>query len=138
MKHKVMVVPFITDSHGRVRFVVVKEGLYNEWSFVCGNCRKNEINNPLKTALRELREETKDTMVLSSPLKYIFKYTPMPITEKEINGKKPPTIQFYFMCLFLTSRASSQPVSSRIITRDSRTITNVTTEITLKQLASPL
>ena len=83
-----MVIPFITDSHGRVRFVVVKEGLYNEWSFVCGNCRKNEVNNPLKTALRELREETKDTMVLSSPLKYIFKYTSMPIIEKEINGKK--------------------------------------------------
>ena len=87
MKHKVMIIPFITDSHGRVRFVVVKEGRYNEWSFVCGNCRKNEINNPLKTALRELREETKDTMVLSSPLKYIFKYSPMTITENEISGQ---------------------------------------------------
>ena len=88
MRQKVMVVPFITDAHGRVRFVVVKEGRYNEWTFVCGNCKKNETSNPLKTALRELREESKDTMVLSTPLRYIFKYTPMIITEKEMTGGK--------------------------------------------------
>ena len=87
MKHKVMVVPFITDTHGRVRFLVVKEGRYNEWSFVCGNCKKNEVSNPLKTALRELREESRDTMVLASPLKYIFKYTSMVIKEEELGGQ---------------------------------------------------
>ena len=95
MKHKVMSIPFITDSHGRVRFVVVKEGLYNEWSFVSGNCRKNERSNPLKTALRELREETKDTLVLSSPLRYIFKYAPMIINEKELGGKGDDDILFH-------------------------------------------
>ena len=95
MKHKVMVVPFITDSHGRIRFVVVKEGRFNEWSFVCGNCKKNEISNPIKTALRELREETLDTLVLSFPLKYIFKYSPMVINEKELNGTGTDTILFH-------------------------------------------
>jgi hypothetical protein len=95
MKHKVMVVPFMTDSHGRVRFVVVKEARFNEWSFVCGNCRKNEISNPLKTALRELREETLDTLVLSAPLKYIFKYSSMIVEEKELDGKGTDQILFH-------------------------------------------
>ena len=90
-----MSIPFITDSHGRVGFMVVKEGRYNEWSFVCGNCRKSETSNPLRTALRELREETMDTMILSSPLKYIFKYSPMVIDEKEIGGKENNPILFH-------------------------------------------
>jgi len=95
MKHKVMVIPFMTDSHGRVRFVVIKEARFDEWSFVCGNCRKNEISNPLKTALRELREETLDTLVLSAPLKYIFKYSSMVINEKELDGKGTEQILFH-------------------------------------------
>ena len=95
MKEKVLVVPFITDSHGRVRFLVVKEARYDEWTFVCGNCKHGEKSNPLNTALRELREETKDTLVVSTPLKYIFKYKSFVTTDKGVCSHKHQQILFH-------------------------------------------
>lgn len=94
MKHKVLVVPFMTDTNGRVRFVVVKERRFNEWSFVCGNCKKNEISNPVKAALRELREETLDTLVISSPFKYMFKYSPTVVKRTDI-GEEGEDVLFH-------------------------------------------
>tara|TARA_R110002072_G_scaffold41761_10_gene116810 strand:- start:257 stop:814 length:558 start_codon:yes stop_codon:yes gene_type:complete len=57
-RHKAIAIP-VTFADGRPRFLTVQDARFREWIFVTGGCRKNEIVNPLKCALRELEEETR-------------------------------------------------------------------------------
>lgn len=41
------------------QFLIVKDRRFNEWTFVTGGCRKREVINPLRCAVRELEEETR-------------------------------------------------------------------------------
>lgn len=57
-RHKAIAIP-ITFADGNPRFLTVQDARFREWIFVTGGCRKNEIINPLRCALRELEEETR-------------------------------------------------------------------------------
>jgi hypothetical protein len=57
-RHKaiVVLVSFVDD---KPRFLTMRDRRFKEWIFVTGGCRKREITNPLRSALRELEEETR-------------------------------------------------------------------------------
>tara|TARA_R110001606_G_scaffold388455_1_gene553788 strand:+ start:1165 stop:1722 length:558 start_codon:yes stop_codon:yes gene_type:complete len=64
-RHKAIAIP-VTFADGKPRFLTVQDARFREWIFVTGGCRKNEILNPLKCALRELEEETRGVVNIRS------------------------------------------------------------------------
>ena len=61
--HKALAIVY-TASKPR-RFLTVRDRRFGDWTFVCGGCRKREIFFPLKTALRELHEETRGLLTIT-------------------------------------------------------------------------
>jgi len=55
--HKSICVVFTRESPRR--FLTVCDRRFRDWTFVTGGCRKKEVYFPLKTALRELEEESR-------------------------------------------------------------------------------
>jgi 8-oxo-dGTP pyrophosphatase MutT (NUDIX family) len=59
-RHKSIAVPVTRDCDGGPpKFLLVHDRRYKEWTFVTGGCRRREILNPLRCAIRELEEETR-------------------------------------------------------------------------------
>jgi 8-oxo-dGTP pyrophosphatase MutT (NUDIX family) len=44
----------------------VRDKRFKEWIFVTGGCRRREIFTPIRTALRELEEETRGVVSLKN------------------------------------------------------------------------
>lgn len=68
-RYKSIVIPFYKN-----KFVVVKDTVHNEWTFVVGGCKKKEN---LKTcAIRELNEETRNVFKSynENDLIYVFSF----------------------------------------------------------------
>ena len=76
-KHKAIAIPVIYNGDVP-RFLTVRDKRFKEWIFVTGGCRRREINNPLRTALRELEEETRGVVSLKRG-----EYTSFSFTVKE-------------------------------------------------------
>jgi hypothetical protein len=72
-KHKIVAIPvsFIDD---KPRFLTVRDRRFKEWIFVTGGCRKSEISNPIRCALRELEEETRGVVNIKRCLYSYFKF----------------------------------------------------------------
>ena len=62
-KHKAIAIP-VTFAGDTPRFLTVRDKQFKEWIFVTGGCRRREIFTPLRTALRELEEETRGVVSL--------------------------------------------------------------------------
>ena len=62
-KHKAIAIP-VTFVGNVPRFLTVIDKRFREWIFVTGGCRRREIDNPIRTALRELEEETRGVLSL--------------------------------------------------------------------------
>jgi len=73
-KYKAIAVP-VSFADGKPRFLTVRDWRYKEWIFVTGGCRRREIFNPLRTALRELEEETRGVVSLKQGEYTEFKFT---------------------------------------------------------------
>jgi 8-oxo-dGTP pyrophosphatase MutT (NUDIX family) len=56
-------------------FLVVHDRRYREWTFVTGGCRRREVYNPLRCAVRELEEETRGLVNLKRGSYSYFKFT---------------------------------------------------------------
>ena len=56
-------------------FLIVHDRRYREWTFVTGGCRRREIYNPLRCAVRELEEETRGIINLKRGSYSYFKFT---------------------------------------------------------------
>lgn len=75
IKHKAVIVPYIIHN-GKFYVVVVKDKVFNEWTFVTGSCDKNE--SITDCALRELYEETRGILNLqhhTTSIDKFFQYT---------------------------------------------------------------
>lgn len=57
-QHKTISIPLCLTSPEPL-FLTVRDRRFKDWIFVAGGCRKREISNPLRCALRELEEETR-------------------------------------------------------------------------------
>jgi 8-oxo-dGTP pyrophosphatase MutT (NUDIX family) len=76
-RHKAIAIPVSDKKH----FLIVHDRRYREWTFVTGGCRRREIYNPLRCAVRELEEETRGIINLKKGTYTYFKFatdTPEP------------------------------------------------------------
>lgn len=73
-RHKAIAIPMSTVNNIQ-KFLIVHDRRYKEWTFVTGGCRKREIYNPLRCALRELEEETRGLLNLKKGFYSYFKFT---------------------------------------------------------------
>jgi 8-oxo-dGTP pyrophosphatase MutT (NUDIX family) len=72
-RHKAIAIP-VSFADGKPRFLTVKDRRFGEWIFVTGGCRKREVINPLRCALRELEEETRGVVNLKQGTYSYFKF----------------------------------------------------------------
>jgi len=79
-KYKAIAIP-VTFTGDKPKFLTVRERRFKDWIFVTGGCRRREIPNPLRTALRELEEETRGVISLKKG-----EYTSYKFTVKESPG----------------------------------------------------
>lgn len=56
-------------------FLIVHDRRYREWTFVTGGCRRREVYNPLRCAVRELEEETRGVINLKKGSYSYFKFS---------------------------------------------------------------
>jgi 8-oxo-dGTP pyrophosphatase MutT (NUDIX family) len=64
-KYKAIAIP-VSFVEEKPKFLTVRDRRYKDWIFVTGGCRRKEIFNPLRCALRELEEETRGVVSLKS------------------------------------------------------------------------
>lgn len=72
-KHKAIAIPVSTIDN-RQYFLLVHDRRYKEWTFVTGGCRKREVYNPIRCAVRELEEETRGILNLKKGAYSYFKF----------------------------------------------------------------
>jgi len=79
-KYKAIAIP-VTFEDDRPRFLTVRDRRFKDWIFVTGGCRRREIYNPLRCALRELEEETRGVVSLKkgeyTEFSFVHKESPM-------------------------------------------------------------
>ena len=73
-KHKAIAIP-VSYIDDKPHFLLVHDRRYHEWTFVTGGCRKREVYNPLRCAVRELEEETRGIMNLKNGTYRYFNFT---------------------------------------------------------------
>jgi hypothetical protein len=73
-KYKAIAIP-VSFADGKPRFLTVRDYRFKDWIFVTGGCRRREIFNPLRCALRELEEETRGVVSLKNGEYTEFKFT---------------------------------------------------------------
>jgi 8-oxo-dGTP pyrophosphatase MutT (NUDIX family) len=62
--HKAITILAAT-SEGPTRYLTVCDKRWDDWTFVTGGCRKREVSYPIRTALRELEEETRGVISIT-------------------------------------------------------------------------
>ena len=80
-RHKAIAIPVAFSDDKPWRFLTVRDRRFREWTFVTGGCRKTEIINPLRCALRELEEETRGTVNMKTGTYSYFKFNHNPFNE---------------------------------------------------------
>jgi len=73
-KYKAIAIP-VSFADDKPRFLTVRDRRFKDWIFVTGGCRRREIFNPLRCALRELEEETRGVVSLKNGEYTEFKFT---------------------------------------------------------------
>ena len=78
-KYKAIAVP-VTFTGAKPKFLTVRDRRFKDWIFVTGGCRRKEIPNPIRCALRELEEETRGVVNLKkgeyTEFKFVVKESP--------------------------------------------------------------
>jgi hypothetical protein len=91
-KHKAIAIP-VSFIDEKPKFLTVRDRRFKEWIFVTGGCRKREIYNPLRCALRELEEETRGTLNLKSGLFTSFIFETMERSPEELEADRMAGVQ---------------------------------------------
>lgn len=93
-KHKAIAIPVSFSDDKSCRFLTVRDRRYGEWTFVTGGCRKGEVVNPLRCALRELEEETRGTVNLKKGFYSYFNFVYSP-PQLPGDQRKPEDITYH-------------------------------------------
>ena len=72
-KYKAIAIP-VTFHGDQPRFLTVRDWRFKDCIFVTGGCRRREITNPIRCALRELEEETRGVISLKNVEYTEFKF----------------------------------------------------------------
>lgn len=85
-KHKAIAIP-VTFTGDNPKFLTVRDKRFKDWIFVTGGCRRREISNPIRCALRELEEETRGIVNLKSGeyTNYVFTVKESPTVDLVYN-----------------------------------------------------
>ena len=85
-KYKAIAIP-ITFTGDKPKFLTVRDKRFKDWIFVTGGCRRREISNPIRCALRELEEETRGIVNLKSGeyTNYVFTVKESPTVDLVYN-----------------------------------------------------
>ena len=94
-RHKAIAIPVSFSDDKPWRFLTVRDRRFCEWTFVTGGCRKTEIINPLRCALRELEEETRGTINMKEGNYSYFKFDHTP----DNNGRPSYDITYHVYIL---------------------------------------
>lgn len=73
-RHKAIAIP-VSTVNDVPHFLIVHDRRYREWTFVTGGCRRREVYNPLRCAVRELEEETRGIINLKRGSYAYFKFS---------------------------------------------------------------
>jgi hypothetical protein len=73
-RHKAIAIPMYFIK-GEAHFLVVHDRRFKEWTFVTGGCKKREVYNPLRCALRELEEETRGVINITKGSYSYYRFT---------------------------------------------------------------
>ena len=73
-KYKAIAIP-VTFTGSKPKFLTVRDRRFKDWIFVTWGCRRREIPNPIRCALRELEEETRGVISLKKGEYSDFKFT---------------------------------------------------------------
>ena len=73
-KYKAIAIP-VSFADEKPKFLTVRDRRFKDWIFVTGGCRRREIFNPIRCALRELEEETRGVLSLKNGEYTEFKFT---------------------------------------------------------------
>jgi hypothetical protein len=110
-RHKVLAIP-VTFTEDKPKFLTVRDRRFKEWLFISGGCRKREVLNPIRCALRELEEETRGVVNVKSGLytSYIFETTERSPEELEEDRKEGVhvTIVYHVFIFFMKISAHEQ------------------------------
>lgn len=110
-RHKVLAIP-VTFTEDKPRFLTVRDRRFKEWLFISGGCRKREVLNPIRCALRELEEETRGVVNIKSGLytSYMFETTDRSPEELEEDRKEgvQVTIVYHVFIFFMRISAHEQ------------------------------
>jgi len=71
--HKAITVLVANCENEPTRYLTVCDKRWDDWTFVTGGCRKREVSYPVRTALRELEEETRGVIAITEG-KYRYFY----------------------------------------------------------------
>ena len=78
-KYKAIAIP-VSFTGDKPKFLTVRDRRFKDWIFVTGGCRRREIPNPIRCALRELDEATRGVVNLKkgeyTDFKFIVKESP--------------------------------------------------------------
>ena len=78
-KYKAIAIP-VMFTGSKPKFLTVRDRRFKDWIFVTGGCRRKEIPNPIRCALRELEEETRGVVNLKkgeyTEFKFVVKESP--------------------------------------------------------------
>ena len=78
-QYKAIAIP-VSFTGDKPKFLTVRDRRFKDWIFVTGGCRRREIPNPIRCALRELDEETRGVVNLKkgeyTDFKFIVKESP--------------------------------------------------------------
>jgi 8-oxo-dGTP pyrophosphatase MutT (NUDIX family) len=97
-KYKAIAIP-VSFVDEKPRFLTVRDRRFKDWIFVTGGCRRKEIFNPLRCALRELEEETRGAVSLKQG-----EYTDFVFTLKE----SPQVELVYHVYIFFVNWTKSE------------------------------
>jgi hypothetical protein len=86
-RYKAIAIP-VSLADGHPRFLTVRDRRFKDWIFVAGGCRKREIQNPLKCALRELEEETRGVISLKEGEYTTFSFRTHNRTDEELRDDR--------------------------------------------------
>lgn len=111
-KHKAIAVP-VTFIGDRPHMLIVHDRRYKEWTFVTGGCRRREVYNPLRCAIRELHEETRGTLDIKQGSYSYFRFTTdyKGPGDTDADEGSVSTYHVYVIDLPLTSKEQANVVS---------------------------
>jgi len=106
-RHKSIAIP-VTTIDNKQYMLIVHDRRYQEWTFVTGGCRRREVINPLRCAVRELEEETRGTINLKrgaySYFHFATKYKGPGDSEADIEDDVTSIYHVYVIDLPMTAR----------------------------------